>query len=262
MKRNIFFALSFVFFAGCQKTVKLNLNSVPPQLVIEGQVTNTPGPYTVTISRSVNFYADNTFPGVSGASVSISDGEGVTDSLTETSTGNYTTHVLAGKPGNTYTLSVRLNDTTYTATSTMPQPVGLDSVTFDNGIGGRNQIRAQVNFQDPPGIKNYYQFILFIDGSQFTKDYFIFDDRLSDGRYITQNLRMDSSYLSKGQQLRVDMQCIDVNVYNYFNQLAQATSTGTFNTTTAPANPSTNISNGAYGYFSAHTISTQTVTVY
>lgn len=262
MKRNIFFALSFMFFAGCQKTVKLDLNSVPPQLVIEGQVTNTPGPYTVTISRSVNFYADNTFPGVPGASVSISDGQGVTDSLTETSTGNYTTHVLAGKPGNTYTLSVRLNDTTYTATSTMPQPVGLDSVTFDNSIGGGNSIRAQVHFQDPPGVKNYYQFILFIDGSQFTKDYFVFDDRLSDGRYISQNLRMDSSYLSKGQQLRVDMQCIDVNVYNYFNQLAQATSTGTFNTTTAPANPSTNISNGAYGYFNAHTISSQTVTVY
>jgi hypothetical protein len=143
----------------------------------------------------------------------------------------------------------------------MPQPVGLDSVTFDNSIVG-NSIRAQVHFQDPPGVKNYYQFILFINGSQFTKDYFIFDDRLSDGRYITQDLRMDSSYLSKGQQLRVDMQCIDVNVYNYFNQLAQATSSGTFNTTTAPANPSTNISNGAYGYFSAHTISSQTVTVY
>ena len=258
----IFFCLSALFFFGCQKTVKLNLNNAPPQLVIQGQVTNTPGPYTVTISRSVDFYADNTFPGVSGASVSISDGQGVTDSLTETSTGNYTTHVLVGKPGNTYTLSVRLNDTTYTAASTMPEPVTLDSVTFDNGIGGRNSIRAQVNFQDPPGVKNYYQFILFIDGTQFTKDYFLFDDRLSDGRYITQNLRMDSSYLSAGQQLQVDLHCIDVNVYNYFNQLAQATSTGTFNTTTAPANPSTNISNGAYGYFSAHTISSRTVTVY
>ncbi len=262
MKRSfIFFGLSAVLFLSCQKTVKLSLNTAPPQLVIEGQVTNTPGPYTVTISRSVAFYADNDFPGVSGASVLISDGQGVTDSLTETSTGSYTTHVLQGKPGNTYTLSVRLNDTTYTAESTMPQPVALDSVTFDNAIGG-NSLRAQVYFQDPPDVKNYYQFILFINGSQFTKDYFVFDDRLSDGRYITQKLQMDSSYLSAGQQLKVNLQCIDLNVYNYFNQLAQATSTGAFNTTAAPANPSTNISNGAYGYFSAHTISSQTVTVH
>ena len=257
MKKSSLFALTTFFFFGCQKTVKLNLNSAPPQLVIEGQVTNTPGPYTVTISRSVNFYADNSFPGVSGASVSISDGQGVTDSLTETSTGNYTTHMLVGKPGNTYTLSVRLNDTTYAASSTMPQPVQLDSVNFDNSIGGGNSIRAQVHFQDPPGVKNYYQFILFINGSQFTKDYFVFDDRLSDGRYISQNLRMDSSYLSKGQQLLVDMQCIDVNVYNYFNQLAQAIGNGSFNTAAAPANPSSNISNGAFGVFSAHTVSSQ-----
>jgi hypothetical protein len=72
---------------------------------------------------------------------------------------------------------------------------------------------------------------------------------------------MDSAYLSAGDQLQVDMYCIDVNVYNYFNQLSQSVGTGAFNTAASPANPSTNFSNGAYGVFSAHTVSTKTVSV-
>lgn len=245
----------------CQKTVTLPLNTAPSQVVIQGEVTNQPGPYTVLINKTVGFYADNTFPSVSGASVKISDGV-ITDSLTETSPGVYTTHTLQGRSGATYTLTVGLGDSTYTASSTMPAPVTLDSVTFDNsGRFRKNQITPQANYQDPPNVKNYYQFIMYINGTQFTKDIYAFDDRLTDGKYIVQNLRMDSSYLNVGDQLRVDMYCVDVNVFNYFNQLSQSNGTGAFNTAASPANPSSNISNGAYGVFSAHTVSSKTAIV-
>ena len=257
--------LSVVLLLSCQKVVTLNLNTVPPQLVIQGEVTDQPGPYTVTISRSVNFYADNSFPAVSGAVVHISDGQGITDSLTETSPGSYVTHVLAGRPGNTYTLTVTVGDTSYTAASTMPVAVPLDSITLEhtNGrFGRKDQITPQANYQDPAGVKNYYEYVLYIGGVQFTRDIYAFSDRLTDGKYIVQDLRMDSTYLLPGDQLRVDMYCTDANVYNYFNQLSRSTGTGAFNTTAAPANPSTNLSNGAYGVFSAHTVRSKTVTVY
>jgi hypothetical protein len=256
------FLLSALLFFSCQKVVTLKLTNAPPQLVIQGEVTDQPGPYTVTIGNSVNFYADNTFPAVSGACVKSSDNTGFTDSLTETSPGVYATHTLQGFPGNTYTLTATVNDTTYSAVSTMPQPVPLDSVTFTSSkgrFGNNQQITAIANFQDPAGIANYYRFVEYINGVQFTKDVFVFDDRLSDGRYINFNLRNDSSYLDVGDQLRVDMYCVDANDYNYFFQLSRATSTGAFNTTASPANPTTNLTNGAYGYFSAHTVSSKTV---
>ncbi|HLZ89224.1 MAG TPA: DUF4249 family protein, partial [Puia sp.] len=126
----------------------------------------------------------------------------------------------------------------------------------------KNQITPIANFQDPPGIPNYYRFEEHINGALFTKDLFVFDDRLSDGRYIQYNLRTDSSYLTQGDLLQVDMYCVDKNDYTYFFQLNRSTSTGTFNTDASPANPSTNISNGAYGYFSAHTVRSRTVAVY
>jgi hypothetical protein len=259
--RATFVLFSALLFFSCQKVVTLNLTNAPPQVVIVGEVTDQPGPYTVTISNSVNFYADNTFPAVSGASVRISDNTGFTDSLTETAPGVYTTHTLQGVPGNTYTLAVLIGDSAYSAVSTMPQPVALDSVTFATGLFSKGQITAIANFQDPPDVGHYYQFIEFINGVQFTKDIFVFDDRLSAGKYINYDLRMDSAYLSIGDQLQVNMNCIDVNVYNYFFQLSRTQTTGAFSTTASPANPSTNLTNGAYGYFSAHTVRSKTVTV-
>jgi hypothetical protein len=165
-------------------------------------------------------------------------------------------------PGNTYTLAVRINDTSYTATSTMPQPVELDSVTFTTSARfGNNQITAVVNFQDPPGTPNYYRYEEHINGGLFTRNFFFFSDRLSDGRYIQDELRTDSVSLHHGDVLQLDMFCVDQNDYNYFSQLFRSTSTGAFNTDASPANPSTNLSNGAYGYFSAHTVRSKTVSV-
>lgn len=259
--RRIF--LFLFILCSCQKVVTLNLNTAPPQVVIQGNVTDGTAPDTVKISRSVNFYADNTFPAVSGAAVTISDNAGVKDVLSEISPGVYITHTIQGKPGNTYSLSVVIKDTSYTAVSTMPQPVNLDSITFtSSGRFGKSQITPIANFQDPPGLGNYYRFQEHINGALFTKNIFVFEDRLSDGRYINYNLRNDSAYIQAGDRLQVDMYCVDKNDYTYFFQLERTIGTGAFNSNASPANPSTNISNGAYGYFSAHTVSSKIVRVY
>lgn len=259
-------AISFFFlllFYSCKKTVTLGLNNLPARIVIQGEITNSEGPYMVKISQSVGFYDDNNFPAVSGAQVKITDDLGFSDSLTETAPGIYSTHVLKGRPGGTYNLSVIAQQKQYTAVSTMPRSVGLDSVTFETFSGfGRNQISAVVNFQDPPGIRNFYRFVEHINDKPFTKNIFIFSDRLSDGRYIVNTLRSDSAYLDSGDLLEVKMYCIDEPVYNYFYQLEQSSGNGAFNTAASPANPVSNISNGAFGYFSAHTVRSRKVRVY
>jgi hypothetical protein len=259
MKRNVITAVfATVLFFSCKKIVTLKLKNVPAAIVIEGEVTDAPGPYVVTINQPVDFYASNAFPPVQGAVVTITNSMGLRDSLTETTPGVYVTHVLQGVPGITYTLSVTVQNANYTAVSTMPMPVALDSINFQSNSGfGKTQISAIANFQDPEGVKNYYQFKEYLGGIPLTKDLFVFDDRLSDGRYINYTLFNDSSYLEEGDQLQVDLYCIDSAVYNYFFQLDQSSGAGAFNTTASPANPTSNISNGAYGYFSAHTISSK-----
>lgn len=247
----------FLLFS-CKKVVTLKLHNVPQAIVIEGEVTDGPGPYLVSVSRPVNFYADNSFPAVSGATVLISDSYGLTDSLTEIAPGIYATHLLQGQPGAGYNLSVMTGGESYRAASTMPMPVTLDSIGFQSNSGfGRTRISAIANFQDPPGVRNYYQFVEYVNGARLSKELYVFDDRLSDGRYINYTLFNDSAYLQAGDQVQVDMYCIDSAVYNYFFQLFQSGGAGAFNTSASPANPSSNLSNGAYGYFSAHTVTSR-----
>jgi hypothetical protein len=255
-------ALLICMFTSCQKVVTLDLKTVAPQIVIQGDVTNAPGPYTITINQTVNFYADNNFPAVSGAAVKITDDLGVVDSLFETSPGMYTTQFIQGRPGGTYTLTVSAQQANYSAVSTMPEPVPFDSLTLQGTSGfGQERIFAMVNFQDPPGIPNYYQFIEYINGKKFDKGIFVFSDRLSDGKYISTTLRTDSSYINPDDRLEVRMYSIDENTYNYFDQLRESSGTGTFNATASPANPTTNITGGALGYFSAHTTQSRAIII-
>ena len=263
MTKSILITCGLIFvFTSCQKVVQLNLNNAATQVVIQGEVTDDRGPYQIIINQSVGFYADNTFPGISGAIVKITDDLGDSDILTEKSPGIYETHFLKGKPGITYTLSVLSQNVNYSAVSTMPQPVRFDSLTLEGTSGfGQERINAIVNFQDPPGVKNYYQFTETVNHKAFPRNNFVFNDRLSDGKYISTTLRTDSSYIVPEDTVTVNMYSIDENTYNYFLELRQSSGSGAFNSTASPANPTTNITGGALGYFSAHTVQTRAIVV-
>ena len=253
-------ALLVLFAAGatvaaCKKVINVDLNNAAPQIVIEGQVTNLRGPFPVRISRSVSFSADNIYPPVTNADVYITDTtNGIVDHLIQspTDSGLYLARGTVGVPGHTFVLSVAIDGKQYRAVSTMPRPVFLDSVTFamNYDFNNKQQINAVVNFQDPPGLGNYYQFTEQVSGRNIP-NIFVFEDRLSDGRYIEQPLFNDSAYLQRNDTLVLTMNCVDKNIYNYFFTLANVTGNN-FQTAT-PANPNTNITGGALGYFSAHT---------
>lgn len=237
----------------CKKVIQVNLNDAAPQIVIQGEVTDMPGPYGVYITKTVNFSATNTFPPVSGAVVTITDNEGMNDSLAETAPGTYNTHASwQGKPGNSYTINVMSSGKTYIATSVMPQAVPLDSITFQkNGrLSGKTTISVVPNFQDPPGIANYYQFAEIINGTPLNKIY-IMDDRLSDGKYFHQDLFDDSVHINTGDVVLLNMYSIDANVYHYLDEMLQISNSAE---SVTPANPDSNFSNGALGFFSAHTV--------
>jgi hypothetical protein len=254
MKKFLFIMLSAAVFVACTKTITPALNTAPTQLIIQGAISDTAGPYYVSILNSVGFYADNTYPGVSGASITITDStSGLRDVLTETTTGYYVTHSLVqGVYGHTYLLNVSLNGKTYTASSTMPQPVALDSVTFDNQT--KNTIRAVANYQDPKGVVNFYKYNLVINGV-FDKRFQTFEDRLSDGRYIQDKIDADTSEIKLKDLVQLSLVGIDKNVYTYLNEAEQIAYAN--DQLAAPATPVTNITGGCLGYFSAQTVSSK-----
>lgn len=259
MKKYIFFSAiaSALIFSSCQKVIDIDLNSKDPQIVIEANLSDQPGPYTVLITQSVNFSDDNSFPGVSGAAVVISDNLGNTENLAEISPGVYQTSTTQGVAGRTYYLSVTANGKTYTAESTMPSLITLDSLVVESGSSfGGTAYYIIPQWQDPLGTGNYYRCIEYVNHVRVAGS-FLYDDAFSDGLVNGQPLLDFTTELEPGDTVDVDFQCIDKATYLYFYSMSQTAN----NQTAAPANPVSNLSNGALGYFSAHTVRRKTAVI-
>ena len=256
-----------LILSSCQKVIDINLNAAAPQIVIEGSVNDQPGPYYINLSQTVNFSETNVFPPVTGALVKITDNTGLTDILTEVSPGSYRTSTLQGVPGKSYTLSVSSNGKNYTSVSNMPAPVNIDSLTIittTGGFGGPRK-RLQANFQDPSGIANFYKFGIthyvvinnVVQYSIIEKSISITSDKLQDGKMLTYNLSGRNTLIS-GDSIVVALQTIDQGVFDYFRTLGQADNNAASAT---PANPTSNITNGALGYFSAYAVRSKGIVI-
>jgi len=257
-------ALSLLIVQGCKKVVQVDLKNTASRIVIEGEITNITEEYKVTITRTVSFSDDNIFPPVTGATVQVKDSSnGIIYPFDETSPGVYTVKNFTGVPKHIYNLYILAEGKSYTASSGMPAAVQPDSITFalNTDFNNKKDINAVVNFKDPPGLGNYYQFIEYLNG-KLVPNTFVFEDRLSDGRYIREPLFNDSTYLHKGDTLTLKMYCIDKDIYDYFFTLIQVTANNNNFQPVTPANPISNISNGALGYFSAHTVTREKIIVY
>jgi hypothetical protein len=244
-----------IFFTSCTKIIEVNLNNAEPKLVIEGVVTNTDAA-KVTISKSVQFNNSNTFPSISGAVVTITDNSGGNFILTETSPGTYTNSSLIGMVGKTYNLSVNLNGTTYTAASTMPAQVNLDTLLLENiAFIPDNIWIVKPQYRDPDGFGNYYRFIQKINNVT-NPTIWVWDDKLSNNGVSTRPLIQADSTIEVNDTIEVEMQCLDRNIFRYFTALSSLQQSAT-----TPANPDTNISGNVLGYFSAHTSQKKKVVV-
>lgn len=251
--------LSLLLFTSCEKVIDIEVKDASPKYVIEGVVDNESGGCLVKVSRTKPLAGNNSFAGVSGAAVRITDESGAAVQLAEAVPGMYRS-ALAGVPGKTYTLQVTIGSETFTATSTMPAFVGIDTLYtgFMDWMGEKEYYPTLV-YNDPPQKGNAYRFVLYING-QKTDDLFGQNDDLSNGRRQVVSLFSEDDLqddLKPGDELRVELQCIDQPVYRYWFSLWQG-ATGEGNAA-SPANPVTNISGGALGYFSAHTVAEKTV---
>ena len=258
-----------VLFSSCEQTINVDLNNVTPRIVIEGVVTDQPGPYTVRISKTGDFFAPNVFPTVSGAVVSISDNKGNSETLIEKSPGIYQTASLKGGVGNTYTLTVNALGKEYKASATIQNPIKIDSITYQlrtetgPGSGGGPDRKPGFNlhcfFIDPSGTRDYCFLKLFVNGVQ-NDNYYLYNGKFNTEPLVDYN-RFRHRF-AKNDTIRIELLTVEFPVFDYFSTLENImggegmrgiVSTGT------PQNPNTNFSNGALGYFAAYSVQADSV---
>jgi len=263
IKYYIIITIVALAIASCTKVIDLKLGNNTGQLVIEGNVTDS-GDFIVNLTRNVPFTSTNTYPPVTGATVTITDDHGDNLNLTEKQSGTYTFPKffgVFGVSGRTYNLSVQTNGSTYTATSTMPQKVQMDSITANNSqfTSKDKQKGITVYFQDPVDQVNQYRFIMYVNGVQ-VKNIFAYNDDFTNGRYVSFQLIENDIKIFSGDTVKVEMQCIDKPIYTYWYTLMQQQGDDPGGGV-APSNPPTNITPATLGYFSAHTVQDLTLVV-
>lgn len=257
----LFALLALTSLSSCEKVIDINLNKSEKKYVVEAIVTDQSGA-RVLLSQTKDFEDNNNFAGVSGAVVEITENGGATTTLSETTTGVYEAPALIGSTGKTYSLSVKVNGQSFTAVSTMPQKVNLDTIYItDEFLFGDTRKIVNIEYKDPPGRGQYYRFVQYLNGRKET-EIFVQNDEYTDGRNVTNKLFYfpdddeDNRKIKSGDQVRIEMFCTDANVYKYWYSLYRS-ATGESQAT--PANPVSNMKGGALGYFSAQTSQVKTM---
>lgn len=265
MKRWSLLIVAALFFTSCEKVIDVDLNSAAPKYVIEAVLTDQPGSAKVMLTQTKDFDQDNFFPEVTGATITIAEQGGSTYPLTETASGVYQNSTLTGRSGKTYTMTVRVGSQVFTATSTMPQRVDLDTIYItDELLFTDTRKTVNVEYLDPPGRGNAYRFVQYVNEKKQHQVYVITDD-YTDGNWINNKLfyfvddESDPMNIKSGDTVRIEMICIDQPVYKYWYSLSRSALGSSGQAT--PANPVSNIQGDALGYFSAHTSQTKSVIV-
>ncbi len=248
-----------LFLCACEDVIDLKLDNTTPKIVIEGTITDVNEPHTVIISKTINFTESNKKLPVSGAVVVVKEEGGLSVSFTEKTPGVYVSPTFKGTSSKKYTISVTANGKVYNATSIMPKPVRIESLTqVDLNFFGTVRKYIQVNYVDPLGIPNFYNSRVFINNVK--RDlFYVESDRFNDGKEVANTIFTDEPDLVAGNKVKIEFLTIDEKVYRYLFAITQIGGNG--GPPTAPANPDSNFDNGALGYFSASTSRTESITV-
>ncbi|MFA0962460.1 DUF4249 domain-containing protein [Roseivirga sp. BDSF3-8] len=245
---------------GCEDVVDIDLDQGETLLVVDGNVYDNEGPYTVRLNLTAPYFANAPLPAAEGAKVTITDNEGTSDRLTETDPGVYVTDSLQGVPGRTYTLTVDYAGETYTAVSLLRAAPQIDSVYYT--------FEEEQAFQDAgyflyyygpelPGQGDHYRLKVYRNGEQLTDpdDLIFFPDRLVNGNYLF-DLQINSDPFEEQDEFSLDLLSITESHYFYLLELQEQTNNGGL-FSDPPANIRTNVVNtnpdgpAAVGWFTA-----------
>ncbi|HAH24564.1 MAG TPA: hypothetical protein DCL77_12575 [Prolixibacteraceae bacterium] len=290
MKRIVLFLILSILLLGCVEDFNLKLKDAEPRLVVEGLITNKPGPYYVRLTKSIpggvssntnlSYSTDNAEP-VVDATVIITDDLNNADTLKAYKSadskeiyynqGFYETTKLKGIPGHTYHLWVIDEGNEYTASAYMSIVPEIDSIGYVKKISekdGQEFYVPLISFKEPQGIDNYYliqlkeDFYSRIYSSRQEWKFSILSDTYLNPYVSNLNISTGANPRSfqywsykEGDSIYVALNSLTKEAYNYYKVLLDQFENdgGAYKPT--PSSPPTNISNGGLGLFRASAVS-------
>ena len=129
----------FGFIASCTDVIDIELEDVPPQLVVDAWVNNLSQPQTIRLTLSQPYFSNAFAPGVEDALVGIADDKGNIFEFTHTEGGNYVWTPANGESlgniGTNFFLGIEWNGNVFAAASPLNRVPVIDSITSEYRVG-------------------------------------------------------------------------------------------------------------------------------
>ncbi|WP_140938423.1 DUF4249 domain-containing protein [Sphingobacterium lumbrici] len=248
MRRCIYLLISVfiaVIMVACEEIIDVNLKVGDPKYVIDADLTSLSSEQVIRVTQTVPFNADIPSKPIENALVTVSDSRGRVFNFAYQGQGYYTVQNLALRKNITYNLSVNIDNELFEATSKLEDLVAIDSLgVIQETIFNEPYYFVLFKFNDPMDHPNYYRYSISVNGGPFRFSS-AFSDKFNDGLLVTHQIANSDNSLAIGDSVVVRRQCISKEVYDYWNEIQFANPGNA-----SPSNPKSNISNGAFGYFS------------
>jgi len=263
----------FLLSYSCTERIDIELDSTYRRLVVEGVVSSDSVRHSVLLSVSSDYFSNEPAASVGNAMVELYFEDKSIQLLENTGIpGRYESPVaFRGVPGTTYNLIISKVDVDgdgiderYQAASTMPGGSEIESVELrylsNPAVSGHTVFLYAYN---PVNQRDWFGFKLIKNGDVLTDSltkYSVLSDDLFDTGYFPGlpvgflNDDDPREAVQAGDTVTLEMDCIEEAYYNFVTE-AQLEIAGSFPLFSGPpANASSNIDNGAQGFFTAYSI--------
>ncbi len=248
----------------CERVIDVDLNNVEPRIVIEGALYSDLLPNQIQLSYTSDFFSPTETVAIRGGSVQIVDESGNKTILTEQENGLYSNERCIGINNTKYQLQVEVEGVSYEAESFMPTLVAIDSLTIELvpfSRDGKASSYVVCHFSDPVDEKNYYLFRTIINGEyqQSFLGILFTNDNLING--LSTQYPIQGFEIEENDEVIIQLISLDKKTYTYFVALKDIITEAGGGSPAAPANPDSQFTNQALGYFLAGAIDCDTIII-
>ncbi|WP_207494152.1 DUF4249 domain-containing protein [Aridibaculum aurantiacum] len=282
MKNTFWLFLLSVMAISCEKTINVQPEIQEPLLVVDGIIEDGQPPYVI-LSKSINYFSSFSPDVVAasvvrGANLTLNDGTRTVNlkeyhvpvlglyTLTyySTDTTNAALNML-GEQEKTYTLSIGVDNRSYTSTTTIPKLTKtIDSLWHEpTRFSDTSRVWLMAKITDPPGLGNYIRYYTSTNNGNFLPgDNSVHDDQVVDG--TTYNVTVEQGKdrnngeghrrsFGRGDTVTVKFANIDKATYDFWRTLEFGyQSVG--NPFASPVRVLGNVNNGALGAFCGYAV--------
>jgi hypothetical protein len=255
--------------------VYLDLDQSKPKVVIEGMVTDRAEMQFVKVSRSSGFYSNGGTPKVTDATVVVEDNLGNSYNFVHNPNGNadsvgiYLPEVpFSGVIGRTYKLTVMVDGKSYEGSDTMYRLVPIDKL--ESRIDEDEE-------EDPEDPGRFYELRLWVKEPKDTRDYYLFknyrngelafdadtDIYYADDEFIGENIDGVSLpvFYAKDDVAEIVVYSLSREAFIFYRDLDKLLNGDGGMFSPPPANPRTNLSNDAVGFFQVSAVQSGELTI-